>query len=121
MNHTKLLTSGMVLLATLLAASVSLAADLPRWYPDNFNNLGMVTSKGSGTITMGTETYKVAKRVKVHTTTSRKADLSRIKEGDMVAFELRGKKKALGKGAKGIIKEIWLMPKGDTSAFEGFL
>ena len=106
MNKTNILTG--TLLAALMFSS-SVLAELPSWYPSQFNATGVVFVLSGRSINIDDRPYILSPTVKFATPDSKEADLSQLKLRDFVGFNI------ITINNRRLVDRIWLIPKDDPS------
>ena len=95
----------LILVIAYALTSTAIAATLPSYYPaEGFQRTGRVDAVHieERRIIIGDISYQVSKSVIVHSLTSYRSSMARVRQGAHVAFRM-------GKGR--VIEEFWLLPK----------
>ena len=106
MNKTNLLTG--TLLAALMFSS-SVLAELPSWYPRQFDAVGFVDMLSGSSIFIDDRSYILSPTVKFATPDSKEADLNQLKIRDLIGFNI------ITINSRRLVDRIWLIPKDDPS------
>lgn len=94
----------LVLMIAYAISSIAIAARLPSHYPtQGFENTGVVdvVYAEENRIVINDISYQISSSVAVHSLSSNKASLTRVRKGAHVAFRL---------GKNEVIEEFWLLP-----------
>lgn len=92
--------TSILLLAVALCAT-AYAQRLPNYYPDSFQRVGTVDDLRDGAIVINDMLFGVSDSVVVHSMSSYRDSLSKIRRGTRIAYRLGGEREVV---------EIWLLP-----------
>ena len=97
------------LLALGLANPAWCKGVLPEYYPNTFNNEGILQNieDGGNTLIINATAYKVGHNMKVHTRSNQFASKNTLQKGMELGFTLSDPS-----AKRKIVTEIWVLPKG---------
>jgi len=103
-------TLSLILVVAFAFMSTAIAAKLPSYYPSaGFQRIGIVDAvyPDEGRIIIGDISYQMSSSVVVHSLSSYRDSLSRVRKGANVGFKM---------GSGRVISEFWLLPGNYDSA-----
>ena len=99
-----------LLLATCLFSS-PLLAELPSWYPDKYDWVGVIDKVNKNTIYIDDGRFHISPTLKYATETNKDASISRLQKGLLVGFNI------LTINNRHIVDRIWLIPKSQRAKY----
>jgi len=108
MNKTHSLTA--TLIAALLFSS-SVLAELPGWYPKNFDLVGFVDQLSTNSIFIDDRRFVISPTAQFSTPDNKTANLNQLSVKDMIGVQI------ITINNRRLVDRIWLIPRDDYAKF----
>lgn len=89
--------------------SSSVFAELPNWYPENFDTYGVIDSMNARTISIDGNQLILSPTAKVSIVSNKTSNIKKIKSGQTVGAQI------ITINNRKLVDHIWLIPEGDEA------